>query len=492
MQASHVSFRQKRYVLKHDSRFNDRPIVRECADQMVDCFEWMLTKGLTVTAEPWMSTSYLDGGSDCETVKRAAFCDATGYVNIYNGLLNEGAFPSGIGLTRPFEETARAEGVDFMTNRHMDSLIVDDTGRVVGVRASYTPRELPDGTALVGLYHDQDIDETREEITIHAKTAVILATGGGSGNVAYRTMFDPRWTEEYDGCAGEPYSFQDASGEIAGLAIGAGLGSTANWTAQCQWPFTVNKNIGVRYGYQNLVWGEASEMFPLCGGIGLPCSDYDGIIQVNLHGERFVDETLAAGSSGGAANYGEGMYDYFAAAMGAALITDADGKLARVGGPIWAIFDSVAAEDRGWNCAYPNVDEENGYFFKADTLEELAEKIVNKYFEDYPMDPEKLVASVQTYNDAVDSGVDPDFARAADSMTMKIETGPFYAAWSTPIPHDTLSGLRTDPHRQVLDTVGEPIAGLFACGECAGGHHTHGMGKTQTSAYIAGMYASEA
>ncbi len=485
------------YYLDHtnpeclDSRFNDRAIIREVSDQMVDCFEWMLSKGLRVTAEPWMSTSYLDGGSDCETVKRAAFCDASGFVNIYSGILNEGEFPSGIGLTRAFEETARAEGIDFIMNRHMDALIVED-GRVVGVRASYTPRELPDGTPLVGLHADQNIDETREEITIHAKKAVILSTGGGSGNVAYRTMFDPRWTREYDGCAGEPYSFQDASGEIAGLAIGAGLGDTANWTAQCQWPFTVDKNLGVRYGYQNLVWGEKADVFPLCGGIGLPCSDYDGIIQVNMLGDRFVNEDLAAGSSGGAANYGEGMYNYFAAAMASTLITDENGKLARVGGPIWAIFDSQTAESRGWVCEYPNVDEENGYFFKADTIEELADKVVNKYYEGYAMDPEKLATAVEAYNASVDSGTDEAFGRSADSMTMKIETGPFYAAWSTPIPHDTLAGLRTDAHRQVLNTVGEPIPGLFACGECAGGHHTHGMGKTQTGAYIAAIYAAAA
>ena len=117
---------------------------------------------------------------------------------------------------------------------------------------------------------------------------------------------------------------------------------------------------------------------------------------------------------------------------------------------------------------------------------------MNKYYEDYPMDPAVLAETVERYNSMVDGGVDEDFGKSPDLMTKKIETGPFYAAWSTPVPHDTLTGLRTDGHRQVLTVAGEPIEGLFACGECAGGMHTHGLGKVQTAGYIAGLYASQA
>ncbi len=58
-------------------------------------------------------------------------------------------------------------------------------------------------------------------LNIRAQKAVILATGGSSNNVNFRRMFDVRLTEEYNGVAGEPYSFQDGSGELAGIAIGA-------------------------------------------------------------------------------------------------------------------------------------------------------------------------------------------------------------------------------------------------------------------------------
>ena len=57
---------------------------------------------------------------------------------------------------------------------------------------------------------------------MHANKAVVVATGGNSGNVNFRRIFDPRLTEEIACAAGE-YSPQDGSGELAAVAIGASL-----------------------------------------------------------------------------------------------------------------------------------------------------------------------------------------------------------------------------------------------------------------------------
>ena len=483
----------EQYYLDHtnwiplDSRFNDRSIVREVADNLVEAWDWMLEQGMKVSVDfPDLSLdkNYLEGGVDCETVPREIHTDASGLVNIATGKLCAGEI-NGAGVIRPFELKAREMGVGFMMNRHMDSLVTDDSGAVIGIRASYTPRILPDGTQLIGEYPDGNIEETRETITVKA-SQVILATGGSMGNVEFRTMYDPRWTQEYDGVGGEPYSFQDASGEIAGLAIGAGMGSTANITVQQRSPITANKNLGCRYGYGALRWMPDAKVFPFAGATGLFCRDYDGAIHVNLQGKRFANENASV------ASIDEDQYAYFAAAMGSVVLDEGTDACRRVGGPIWAIFDSAFAKDHEFNCAYPDVDTENGYFFSGDTLEELAQNIVNKYYEDYPMDPATLVATVERYNELVDKGVDEDFGKPDDLMTKKIETGPFYAAWCTPILHDCLSGLRTNAHRQVLNVYGQPIAGLWACGEVAGGHHTHGLGKVQLSAYIAAKYAAQA
>lgn len=52
----------------------------------------------------------------------------------------------GYALMRPLEASARKKGVKFQLNYHMDELFRenDNTGRVVGLRASYTPKINPD------------------------------------------------------------------------------------------------------------------------------------------------------------------------------------------------------------------------------------------------------------------------------------------------------------------------------------------------------------
>ena len=67
-----------------------------------------------------------------------------------------------------------------------------------------------------------EADHDGEKRNIQARRAVIVASGGSSGNVNFRRMFDPRLTDEYS-IAGMPWSDQDASGELAAMAVGASL-----------------------------------------------------------------------------------------------------------------------------------------------------------------------------------------------------------------------------------------------------------------------------
>jgi hypothetical protein len=77
-------------------------------------------------------------------------------------------------------------------------------------------------TPLKGFASQGNIDTTVKSVSIKAGRAVIIATGGSSSNVNFRRIFDPRLTEEFQ-VAGEPYSYQDASGEHATMAIRASL-----------------------------------------------------------------------------------------------------------------------------------------------------------------------------------------------------------------------------------------------------------------------------
>ena len=72
--------------------------------------------------------------------------------------------------------------------------------------------------------------------------------------------------------------------------------------------------------------------------------------------------------------------------LNAALAGIGDGK--NGGGPIWAIFDQGAVEREKWDPNPPNVDYDHGFFFKADTIPELAKKIVMKY-QRVPMPPQQ-------------------------------------------------------------------------------------------------------
>src|SRR5690606_14598594 len=83
-------------------------------------------------------------------------------------------------------------------------------------------------------------------------------------------------------------------------------------------------------------------------------------------------------------------------------------------GPLWAIFDQDAIERTGWELRYPYVSEENGYFFQADTIEELANKIEAGHpYQRVPL--MYLAQTVDTWNRYVDEGSDPDFEREADA-----------------------------------------------------------------------------
>ena len=178
---------------------------------------------------------------------------------------------NGNGLMRPLEAAARKAGVEILLEHRMTAIHREkpNAGRVVGVAVTNNGRAL----------------------NIRARKAVIVATGGSSGNVNFRRMFDPRLTEEYCGLAGMPWSNQDASGELAGMAIGASLWGAANQTLEIGDNITKPGKIGCQYSYSNLTWMPGSRVFDKAGASGLRVTDWQNAIMVNMIGKRFYDET---------------------------------------------------------------------------------------------------------------------------------------------------------------------------------------------------------
>ena len=123
------------------------------------------------------------------------------------------------------------------------------------------------------------------------RRAVIIATGGFTGNVNFRRMFDPRLTEEYCGLAGMPYSDQDGSGEMAAMDVGASLWGLTNHAAEHGSTLTKPAHLGTQWGYVNLTWRPTSPIFSKVRATGLRLTDWQNVITVNMLGKRFYDET---------------------------------------------------------------------------------------------------------------------------------------------------------------------------------------------------------
>jgi succinate dehydrogenase/fumarate reductase flavoprotein subunit len=157
------------------------------------------------------------------------------------------------------------------------------------------------------------------------------------------------------------------------------------------------------------------------------------------------------------------------------------------GGPIWAIFDTDAVRREGWDPTPPDVDINAGFFFSGNTVSDLAKKIKMQH-QRISMPPENLEQTVARYNSFVDSGTDEDFGKP--KPLYKISNPPFYAAWATPVVHDTRAGLRINSKSQVMDMKGNVIPGLYCGGESAGGFSQHGLARAICQGYIAGKNAA--
>jgi len=460
-----------------DYRYNDKEIIRAFADNCVPTFDWLVAHGVIFVDK---APDEAGGRSVGNSVPREMHCAAMGWPQVTNGKPVDPARAAttslGIGLIGPLEIWARKLAIPILLEHKMTGIIREKptSGRVVGVT----------------------VDSKGRKLRIGARKAVIIATGGSTGNVNFRRIFDPRLTEEYNGVAGEPWSFQDASGELAAMAIGASLWGAYNQVGEFGANITKAVRIGCQYGY-HLTWRPGSPVFHLARATGLHVADWQNVILVNQAGRRFYDETvdqITANDYNSINPYVQGSYRNLETVkyrphplnfINAALA--GTGLPVNGGGPIWAIFDAEAVKREKWNPAPPDVDIDAGYFFSANTIAELAGKAIMKY-QLKGLPAAALQNTVARYNSFVDAGKDLDFDKSAPRY--KIQTPPFYAAWATPVIHDTRAGLRINAQCQVVDLNGQVIPGLYCGGESAGGFSQHGLARCTVQGLIAGKHAA--
>jgi len=172
--------------------------------------------------------------------------------------------------------------------------------------------------------------------------------------------------------------------------------------------------------------------------------DYPYGISVNALGLRFFDE-------------GEAQHSYTYAKTGRAV-------LAQPGARAYQIYDQ-----KGIRCfRYPNYEMT---FEEANTIEELATKI--------GLEPKVLVHTVDEFNRAVsdDKPFDPrrpdgrstkGLAIPKSNWANRIDEPPFRALPVTCGITFTFGGLSVNRQAQVINTVDQPIKGLFASGDIIG------------------------
>ena len=183
------------------------------------------------------------------------------------------------------------------------------------------------------------------------------------------------------------------------------------------------------------------------------------MLQINLNGERWANEsghlfgmTHIIKDQPGQISWAVQSRDAFAAA--------ADKVFANPGMAKRHWQFKTWEEELEEECALPIPP-----CFKADTLEELAEKI------GVPVDA--FLATIKAYNDGCASGQDPMGKAPQDQFPVSGQ-GPYYAVLGQRFSEAALGGLMVDAKCRVLRNDGSYIPGLYGTGDATSAMHING------------------
>ena len=323
-----------------------------------------------------------------------------------------------------------------------------------GIEIVYSTRAMSlitDENRVVGVRVRQD--NITHEI---AAGSVVLASGGFQSNVEWRARYlGANW--DLAKVRGTRFN----TGDGIRMALEANAMSWGNWS-----------------GCHAVGWELNAPAFgDLAVGDSFQKHSYPFGIMVNATGSRFVDE-------------GADFRNYTYAKYGREI-------LAQPGQFAWQVFDSKVTHLLRDEYRIRQVTK-----VSSDTLEGLASQLDG-------VDPEAFLKTVREYNEAiiVDAPFNPNVKDGRGTKGLPVpksnwantlDQGPFEAYAITCGITFTFGGVRINTDAQVIDTEGEPIPGLYACGEMVGGifyfNYLGGTGLTNGSVFgrIAGRSASSA
>lgn len=275
---------------------------------------------------------------------------------------------------------------------------------------------------LTKIVHGVKVNNNGRLLNIRAKNGVVLCTGGFENN---QQMIQDYLQLPYGYSKAARYNTGD--GIKMAMEVGADLwhmGNTAGPDLN-----VLNTETNTTYAYA--IQGEKSL---LSTGFAV-----QNTIFVGSDGTRFTDESVLP--SHGHINY-HGSWLQMPLSLPAYAIFDETARLSQ------PIYDS-------WSEG--NIEEiEKGLIIKADTLQELADKI--------GVNSDNLSKTVRNYNRFCNTRKDLDYGR--NPKTLKaIKKAPYYAVELVPSFTNTQGGPERNEDGQVIDVNGYPIPHLYSAGE---------------------------
>ena len=314
--------------------------------------------------------------------------------------------------------------IDFKTS--LAKLEKDADGRITGIIAQST--------------------EDDHFIRYNANDGVLLACGGFPGNPYMMEQLDPLGTSVTTACS---YSPSDK-----GYGIRAAVWAGANLDKEAA-PMLFDRGIvapGVDAGYVESENSFGGKAFP--GEIRQYNPGTQPFLKVNRNGERFANESSPYNDIVYAAAHQPGRV--YAQICDANILEDAK--------RFHTIGCSAQTRNAGAEYIQKQMDsaEEKGCFFKADTIEELADKLG---FTGEAKDT--FLATVDRYNELYDQQNDEDFGKPAYRLSA-IRKAPFYGCWLGASLLCTEQGIAINEKGQALDNDNKPMPGLYVTGDMSG------------------------
>jgi succinate dehydrogenase/fumarate reductase flavoprotein subunit len=325
----------------------------------------------------------------------------------------------------------QSELVTILWETYGKKLLQNEDGTIIGVQA------------LSG-----GVDGT--PINVKAKRSVIITSGGYEYNEEMRRAF-----LEGPGITGWAFygtTSNDGSGIRMAVEVGAQLAKVGK--AASRMIFTCPDVI-----HNNLQVGSITE------GVGT-----QGTYCVNAEGRRFMDETLITRDPSRYFSYKEAVKMDISKLefpnIPAYLILD---ESRRGKGPLCDIKGSTG----GWGVipwdAANDIPVEKGWMFKDDTIEGLAQQIIDKHkLNRGRMSVENFVAAYEQYAQVCATGEDPAFGRQlrpSEQAWEPVAAPPFYALPIVAGGPNTKGGIQADGERRVIDWDNKVIPRLYTAGE---------------------------